>query len=57
MDLHKKLENRKNRNIKSQKFWSLKKMFIFVKNKKTNSSTILPILSDSRNEGWQIINV
>jgi hypothetical protein len=38
------------------KKWSLKKKYDSVKNKKTNSSTILPILFESRKEGWQCIN-
>jgi len=52
-----KNQKKERKKIKSQKFRSLKKMFISVKNKKTNSSTVLPILSDSRKKGWQIINV
>jgi len=59
MDLHKKKSRwawiytkkksrKKKKNSKSQKKWSLKKKYIFVKNKKTNSSIVLPILLGSR---------
>jgi len=49
MDLHpKKIEKEQNQKPKK---WSLKKMYVFVKNKKTNSSIVLPILFESRKEG------
>jgi len=53
MDLHtKKKDRKKEKKIKSQK-WSLqKKCIILSKNKKTNSSTVLPILFESRKQGW-----
>jgi len=50
---HTKIE----KEIKSQKKWSLKKKYVYVKNKKTNSSIVLPILFESRKEGCQCINV
>jgi len=47
MDLHKKIEKEKNQEPKK---WSLKKKHLSVKDKKTNSSTVLPILFESRKE-------
>jgi len=54
MDIQKKkIEKKKSQN------WSLqqKKEGMFPSNKKTNSSTILPILLEPRKEGWYCSNV
>ena len=51
MDLHKK--NRKKKSIAKK---VLLKKSMFMSNKKTNSSTVLHILFESRKEGWQCIN-
>jgi len=53
IDLHTKKNGKKKSRAKY--FGLLKKMFISVKNKKTKSSIVLPILYDSRKERWQII--
>jgi len=51
----KKIEKNEKKNQEPKK-WSLKKRFDSVKNKKTNSSTVLPILFELRKEGWHCIN-
>jgi hypothetical protein len=61
MDLHTKKYRKKKEEKKSRaKNFGLSKkkncMFL-LKIKKTNSSTVLPILFESRKEGWQFIKV
>jgi len=53
MDLHtQKIERKKKKKIKRKINWSIKKkIYPSVKNRKTNSYIVLPILFESRNEG------
>jgi len=52
VDLHTKKNSKKSR----AKNGLLKKVY-FCQNKKTNGSTVLHIMLESRKEGWQCINV
>jgi len=49
--------DKKEKKIERAKNFGLLILFFFVKNEKRNSFTVLRILSESRKEGWHIINV
>jgi len=54
MELHKKIKEKKSR---AKNFGLLKEMYVSIKNKKTNSFTVLLILFESMKEGWHQVNV